>query len=512
MGGEETTRVGLGAVASYHEDAQRKLNNSEWPIRDESRELNPPEDVEDTRPLDEYANTGDNWKLKTESGSSFPRPQPDVSDSTLSQAVQAFEEHQVAGEIFTGPESLHLHYNTVEYPFSNKSRPLSRTIHILGSGNIGKLVAHSLAGLAEPPPITLLLHRPLLIQQWYDEGEAIEIISGDDSVVRRGFSVELATQPEAGLEERYPGFAENILDPTAPPENPIDNLVVTTKAAFTVPALLSIRRRLHSGSTICFIQNGMGIIEDVSKHVFPDPANRPRYMAGTTTHGVAAHDARQFAAFHNGVGTTSLSVTPVLHHALMPRGEDHRLVRRSSGWTNSTLYMARMLTRPTALDARGYPYVEFMQSQLEKLAVNCVINPLTSMYDCTNGDLLFNFAATRSFRKILEEFCQVVRKLPELQGIEGVEDRFRKGLLEKRVVSIAEKTSTNTSSMLQDIRKGRKTEIDYINGYIMNRARQIGVACPVNSLMVQMIKAKQAIKDRQIKGFIPFDGQRRGWG
>jgi 2-dehydropantoate 2-reductase len=41
-----------------------------------------------------------------------------------------------------------------------------RRIHILGTGSIGKLVAHSLRGIANPPPITLLLHRKNLLQAW----------------------------------------------------------------------------------------------------------------------------------------------------------------------------------------------------------------------------------------------------------------------------------------------------------------------------------------------------------
>ena len=43
-----------------------------------------------------------------------------------------------------------------------------RRIHILGTGSIGKLVAHSLRGIANPPPITLLLHTRSLLQACED--------------------------------------------------------------------------------------------------------------------------------------------------------------------------------------------------------------------------------------------------------------------------------------------------------------------------------------------------------
>ncbi len=51
----------------------------------------------------------------------------------------------------------------------------SGRIHVLGLGNLGRLFAHELAIQPSPPPITLLLHRRSLLEEWGNVGKKIEI-------------------------------------------------------------------------------------------------------------------------------------------------------------------------------------------------------------------------------------------------------------------------------------------------------------------------------------------------
>ena len=44
------------------------------------------------------------------------------------------------------------------------------------------------------------------------------------------------------------------------------------------------------------------------------------------------------------------------------------------------------------------------------------------------------------------------------------------------------------SSSLQSLERGRETEIDYFNGYIAKRGKELGIATPVNFSVVSMIK------------------------
>ena len=53
---------------------------------------------------------------------------------------------------------------------------------------------------------------------------------------------------------------------------------------------------------------------------------------------------------------------------------------------------------------------------------------------------------------------------------------------------VAEKTSENINSMLQDILKGKNTEIDFINGRIVKLAKGLGVNTPINEFLTYLIK------------------------
>ena len=79
---------------------------------------------------------------------------------------------------------------------------IPRRIHILGTGSIGKLVAHSLKGIAKPPPITLILHRYGLLKAWEEGNKQITIHDDGYDVPRGGFDVELMqeTRREHGVQ------------------------------------------------------------------------------------------------------------------------------------------------------------------------------------------------------------------------------------------------------------------------------------------------------------------------
>lgn len=116
-------------------------------------------------------------------------------------------------------------------------------IYVLGIGNIGKLIAHSLARKPNPPSITLLFHRPELASIFKKAGQSIEIISNGCSNTQSSFQSEIITNDSNGCEARV---------------EPIQNIIVATKANHTISALESVKSRLDRQSTVLFTQNGMG--------------------------------------------------------------------------------------------------------------------------------------------------------------------------------------------------------------------------------------------------------------
>ena len=54
--------------------------------------------------------------------------------------------------------------------------------------------------------------------------------------------------------------------------------------------------------------------------------------------------------------------------------------------------------------------------------------------------------------------------------------------------SVAEKTYDNKNSMLQDILKGKPTEIDFLNGKMVEYAKELRIRIPINELLTFLIK------------------------
>lgn len=71
-------------------------------------------------------------------------------------------------------------------------------------------------------------------------------------------------------------------------------------------------------------------------------------------------------------------------------------------------------------------------------------------------------------------------------------------ILEQIVLEAANQTAENISSMRQDMLNGRRTEIDHINGYIVEQGAKFGVDCSMNQMMVQLINEKRKLADAEI--------------
>ncbi|KAH0607454.1 uncharacterized protein H6S33_002488 [Morchella sextelata] len=371
--------------------------------------------------------------------------------------------------------------------------PRSR-IHILGTGNIGSILAHSLRTLASPPPVTLLLQNYTSLSNFTRAGSLIRLYRPHtEPTSATGFNTEVVTPPT--------GQAETV----------IHNLIITTKAHQTAAALQPLSNRLTSESTVLVLQNGMGIIDELKDTVFPDPATRPCFVAGITTHG--AYPKGPFTVIQKGIGSIQLGYVP----------SDAEVLASQAGsrisWfapaaaptpppledlTSTTEYLISTLLECPLLCAEHVPLHELLSMQAEKLAVNAVINPLTVMYDCRNGELLENFHITLTMRLLLQEVSAVLCALPELAGVAGRETRFAAERLYDVVVRVARATGENWSSMVQDVRGGKQTEVDYINGWVVRRARELGVAYTVNALMCAVVKGRGKIIQGREKRALPF--------
>ncbi|QSG06893.1 ketopantoate reductase family protein [Halapricum desulfuricans] len=118
----------------------------------------------------------------------------------------------------------------------------------------------------------------------------------------------------------------------------------------------------------------------------------------------------------------------------------------------------------------------------EKLAINAAINAVTALARIENGALAdgpANDVATRAAR----ETARVARA----NGIDLADERAI-GALE----TVVETTAANRSSMYQDLEAGRRTEIDAINGAVLERAND---PVPVNETLAALVRAWERERD-----------------
>lgn len=387
----------------------------------------------------------------------------------------------------------------VRYRSSQRSTvDVPRRIYILGAGGIGGFVAHSLASLPQPPPITLLLSTRQRLSDWYEQGQSVKLTTHGMLDTKSNIDAEDIRPPKPTPELASAELASATNSPLSlsassncPQDGIIHNLIVSVKAFSTVGALMKVAHRLTPESSILFLQNGMGIIEEVNERVFPDPTQRPQYMLGVISHGV--YTTKPFALVHSGAGTIALAILPRNIEEVKPH------------FVPSALYLLRTLTRSPVLAAVGFAPTDLLQLQIEKIAINAIINPLTALMDCLNGDLLHRPSISRVMRLLLAEISLVIKSLPELQGVPNVKMRFDIKRLEGQVIRIATKTAANRSSMLQDIRRGQQTEIEYLTGYLVRRGEEVGIQCVMNFMIKHMVKAKEGMERERHGHLLPIE-------
>ncbi len=140
----------------------------------------------------------------------------------------------------------------------------------------------------------------------------------------------------------------------------------------------------------------------------------------------------------------------------------------------------RALFKESGMKARVTENME--GEEWSKLVVNCVINPLTAILKVRNNEI--GTVALRKVRHGLVEECILVAKA------EGI--RFRVGL--ETEIDHKIKGYTNYSSMCQDIMKGKKTEISFLNEKIVELGKEHGIPTPINETMVGLIRFLEEAK------------------
>ncbi|NNJ13203.1 2-dehydropantoate 2-reductase [Chloroflexales bacterium ZM16-3] len=124
-----------------------------------------------------------------------------------------------------------------------------------------------------------------------------------------------------------------------------------------------------------------------------------------------------------------------------------------------------------------------------KLLVNVGINALTALLRVPNGAL----AALPQARDLL---AQAVGEAAAVAAARGTALPYADPV--GHVLSVAEATAANRSSMLQDVLRGGPTEVATINGAVVREGARLGVPTPLNSALLALVAALDESADRRI--------------
>lgn len=266
----------------------------------------------------------------------------------------------------------------------------------------------------------------------------------------------------------------------------IDNLIISTKTYQTKTALEPYVQNLSSKSNILILQNGMGMAQHLTEAFWPNKANRPNIMQAISTHG--AYKTSPNVIHHVGQGKLTISHIP--KESELPKTDTKE---------NELPEFIQMLLKTESLNACYVPYQSFLLVQMEKLIVNACINPLTAVLDCLNGDLLHGTKIVPIMKRLVNEAVQVFKaEYQILKDIPEANSFLNDDRLLNTVFEICKTTSQNSSSMREDVKNLNHTEINWINGYIVDLGYKHKIPTPANKMITSMVKNKLSI-DRSIE-------------
>jgi 2-dehydropantoate 2-reductase len=275
------------------------------------------------------------------------------------------------------------------------------------------------------------------------------LLARDHAVTLVGRDPHVAAIREDGL--RITGAVDRPVRPaavTAVADAQSPDLAVVTVKSFDTSQAARALESVDPDATLS-VQNGMGNEATLAEYL-SSPV-----LAGTTTFGARLRDPGVVAC----TGRGAVTVGP---HADAPLAAAERA---------GSAFRSAGVEADVVADPRPHLW--------EKLAVNAGINPVTALARVRNGALLGAPAAGIATAAATET-AAVARE----HGIDLSAERARVAVRE-----VAETTARNRSSMLVDVAAGRRTEIDAINGFVLDRADR---AVPVNETLTGLVRAWEA--------------------
>lgn len=228
-------------------------------------------------------------------------------------------------------------------------------------------------------------------------------------------------------------------------------VLVATKAYDTAAAMGPLKRFARS-AVFLTLQNGIDNAEVIAR-------TATRVIAGTTSHGVTYLGPGEVR--HAGIGDTTIGPWTGVDETDVVRMRD-------------VFEEAGIRTRISE---------DIRRELWAKLAVNAAINPLAALAGVPNGRLVQDKGLQALLESVVREAVAVARADGILLDAED---------LVRRTKLVARRTAANRSSMLQDLDRHRRTEIDAISGALLRTADRAGLDAPLSRALDALVKAREA--------------------
>lgn len=225
--------------------------------------------------------------------------------------------------------------------------------------------------------------------------------------------------------------------------------LVAVKAYATAEAAPAARRALSATGLALTLQNGLGNVEALQQALGAD-----RVLGGSTAQGATLISLGQ--VHHAGLGPTVV-------------GEPGGTISERLLAVQSVFSAAGIQTELTT---------DLASILWAKLAVNAGINPVATLAQVRNGGIMESAHLRQVLRLAVTEAVEVARRL-------GV--RLPPGDLVEHTEEVCQRTANNINSMLQDVRRQRRTEVDAINGAVVRHGAAQELPTPANAILAALI-------------------------
>jgi 2-dehydropantoate 2-reductase len=302
-------------------------------------------------------------------------------------------------------------------------------VAVVGAGAVGGYFGGMLARAGAH---VTLIGRPVHVEVWKRDGLLVDSVNFQESI-----PIEASTSVAA---------CEGA-----------DLVLFSVKSLDTEEAARDLARHIRGDALIISLQNGVDNVERIRAAAALDPIAAVVYVASSMpAPGRIKHDGRGDLIVGDLPGRSG----PLREAA----------VARVSTWFEAAGVPCRVSPNIAA-------------DLWTKLILNAALNAISAVVHAPYGDVVAIAESRETVRQLVNECVAVARtggvSLPEVDFVE-------------MVLRFAEKVGQVFSSTAQDLDRGKRTEVDALNGFVVRRGAELGVPAPVNQALLALVKLREA--------------------